>query len=187
MLTEGVAAMTTYTVHAKRWAHGWELHIDGEGVTQARSLAAADRQVRDYLSLMHDLDDDAAFDVVIVPVLGGTIERDVRKAREAVADLASRQRKTAEMSRAAVQKLRKAGLKGAEIAAVLGVTPQRVSQLTETSTKAARASTARTAARQTAGSQKRTSAAEPSRVAAKSARSIAAKGAAKKSAPKARH
>src|SRR5438067_4186011 len=60
LLTERVAAMTTYTVRAKRWAHGWELHIDGEGVTQARSLAAAERQVRDYLSLLHDLDDDAA-------------------------------------------------------------------------------------------------------------------------------
>ena len=187
MLTERVAAMTTYTVHAKRWAHGWELHIDGEGVTQARSLATADRQVRDYLSLLHDLDDDAAFDVVIVPELGATIERDVRKARQAVADLASRQRKTAEMSRAAVQKLRKAGLKGAEIAAVLGVTPQRVSQLTDRPTRAAHASTARTAARQTAGSQKHTSAAKSSRVVAKSARSTASKSAAKKAAPEARH
>lgn len=178
--------MTSYTVHAKRWAHGWELHIDGEGVTQARSLASAERQVRDYLSLLHDLDEDAAFDVVIVPELGGKIESDVRKARQAVADLASRQRKTAEMSRATVQKLRKAGLKGAEIAAVLGVTPQRVSQLSEAPTKAARASTARTA-RQTAGSQKHTSGAKSSRVAAKSAPSISSKSAAKKSAPKARH
>jgi predicted XRE-type DNA-binding protein len=178
--------MTTYTVHAKRWAHGWELHIDGEGVTQARSLAAAERQVRDYVSLLHNLDDDAAFDVVIVPELGGAIERDVRKARQAVADLASRQRKTAEMSRAAVQKLRKAGLKGAEIAAVLGVTPQRVSQLTKAQTNEARASTARATPRQSASSQKHPSAAKSSNVAAKSARSIASKSAAKKSAPTAR-
>jgi predicted XRE-type DNA-binding protein len=179
--------MTTYTVHAKRWAHGWELHIDGEGVTQVRSLAAAERQVRDYLSLMHDLNDDAAFDVVIIPELGGAIARDVRNARQAVADLATRQRKTAEMSRAAVQKLRKAGLSGAEIAAVLGVTPQRVSQLTEAQTTAARASTARTAARQTAGSRNHSSAVKPSRVAAKSARSSASKSATNKSVRKAPH
>ena len=179
--------MTTYTVHAKRWAHGWELHIDGEGVTQARSLAAAERQVRDYLSLLHDFDDDAGFDVVVVPELGERIDRDVRKARQAVADLASRQKSTAEMSRAAVQKLREAGLKGAEIAAVLGVTPQRVSQLTEKKAKAARASTTRAAARQPAGSQKHSSAATSSRAAAKRVRSITSKSAAKKSAPKARH
>jgi DNA-directed RNA polymerase specialized sigma subunit len=138
-----MAAVKTYTVRAKRWAHGWELHIDGEGVTQARSLAGAERQVRDYLSLLHDLDDDAEFDVVIIPELSGAIARDVRKAREAVADLATRQKATAEMSRTAVRKLREVGLSGAEIAAVLGVSPQRVSQLSETRRNAAAKSAAK--------------------------------------------
>lgn len=162
--------MTSYTVRAKRWTHGWELHIDGEGVTQSRSLASAERQVRDYLSLLHDFGDDAAFDVVIIPELGGSIARDVRKARQAVADLANRQRKAAEMSRSAVQQLRKAGLKGAEIAAVLGVTPQRVSQLTAaTKSKPARTSTAPTTAMSAAASRKRASAARSGKVAARSA------------------
>ncbi|MGH3631525.1 MAG: acyl-CoA dehydrogenase family protein, partial [Sciscionella sp.] len=35
---EGVVAVT-YHVRAKRWAHGWELHVDGVGVTQSASLA----------------------------------------------------------------------------------------------------------------------------------------------------
>jgi hypothetical protein len=30
--------MTRYAVTAKRWKHGWELHIDGVGVTQSRTL-----------------------------------------------------------------------------------------------------------------------------------------------------
>jgi hypothetical protein len=30
-------------VTARRWAHGWELHIDGVGVTQSRTLASAER------------------------------------------------------------------------------------------------------------------------------------------------
>lgn len=30
--------MSTYNEHAKRWKHGWELHIDGVGVTQSRNL-----------------------------------------------------------------------------------------------------------------------------------------------------
>jgi uncharacterized protein YhdP len=49
-----------YTVTAKRWDHGWELHIDGEGVTQTRTLANAGQQVRDYLSLLHDDEPDAS-------------------------------------------------------------------------------------------------------------------------------
>lgn len=63
--------MSTYTVHAKRWAHGWELRIvDGEGaevgVTQSRSMDDAERMARDYLAL--DLGaDPGSFDVVIRP------------------------------------------------------------------------------------------------------------------------
>jgi hypothetical protein len=30
--------MSTYIVRAKRWKHGWELRIDGVGVTQSRNL-----------------------------------------------------------------------------------------------------------------------------------------------------
>ena len=39
-----------YTVTAKRWEHGWELHIDGIGVTQSRLLSDAEAMVRDYLA-----------------------------------------------------------------------------------------------------------------------------------------
>lgn len=120
---------TTYTVRAKRWTHGWELHIDGEGVTQARSLATAVREVRDYLETLHDLDDTSGMEIVIVPELDKTTVREVKEARAAVADAAERQRRAADLSRSAVNKLAKSGLKGAEIAAVLGVSPQRVSQI----------------------------------------------------------
>lgn len=41
-----------YVVRAKRWAEGWELYIDGLGVTQSRTLATAERQVRDYLETL---------------------------------------------------------------------------------------------------------------------------------------
>jgi hypothetical protein len=58
--------MTTYKVVAKRWAHGWDLHIDGVGVTQSHSLAGAERMVRDYVIM--DLDvDPGSFDVEITP------------------------------------------------------------------------------------------------------------------------
>ena len=43
--------MSTYTVRATRWAHGWELHIDGVGVTQSRNLDGAEQMVRDYIEM----------------------------------------------------------------------------------------------------------------------------------------
>lgn len=39
----------TYTVRVVAWDHGFELHIDGVGVTQCESLEDAERTVRDYL------------------------------------------------------------------------------------------------------------------------------------------
>ena len=42
--------MSTYTVHAKRWKHGWELHIDGVGVTQSRNLDGAEQMVRERVA-----------------------------------------------------------------------------------------------------------------------------------------
>lgn len=42
---------TTYTVIAKRWDRGWELHINGVGVTQSRALNDAEAMVRDYIAL----------------------------------------------------------------------------------------------------------------------------------------
>ncbi len=39
-----------YNVRAKRWEHGWELHIDGVGVTQSRSLRDAEMMARDLIS-----------------------------------------------------------------------------------------------------------------------------------------
>jgi hypothetical protein len=41
----------TYTVRARHWERGWELHVEGVGVTQSRTLARAEAMVRDYLRL----------------------------------------------------------------------------------------------------------------------------------------
>ena len=41
----------TYQVTAKRWEHGWELHIAGVGVTQADTLDTAEKAARDYLAV----------------------------------------------------------------------------------------------------------------------------------------
>ena len=59
-----------YTAIAKRWSGGWELHIDGVGVTQSHSLEKAEYMVRDYIAMDLDVPKDS-FEVRIVPELGG--------------------------------------------------------------------------------------------------------------------
>jgi hypothetical protein len=120
--------VTVYRVTAKRWARGWELHIDGEGVTQSRSLADAEGMVRDYVALLHDVAVDS-FDIEITPEVGGGLDDSVRTAREAVASAETARRSAAKASRAVAARLRGAGLTGRDIAVVLGVSAQRVSQL----------------------------------------------------------
>ena len=58
--------MTTYQVTAKRWARGWELHIDGVGVTQSGRLGVAEGMARDYVAATLDVP-EGSFDVMITP------------------------------------------------------------------------------------------------------------------------
>lgn len=115
-------------VKAVRWTGGWELHIDGEGVTQVRTLDQAVEQVRDYLATVHDRD-FAKADVVVVPDLGG-LEREALATRQEVAAAAEAQRRAAAHSRKIACALRDQGLSVTDTAAVLGVSRGRVSQLT---------------------------------------------------------
>lgn len=120
--------MNTYKVRARRWARGWELHIEGLGVTQSHTLRDAEMMARDYI----ELDTDAApgsFNVEITPEIGGALGEQTRQARAAVSEADAALRSAAAKSRAAARSLRDAGLSGRDIAAVLKISPQRVSQL----------------------------------------------------------
>jgi DNA-directed RNA polymerase specialized sigma24 family protein len=123
-----MAPVSTYIVRAKRWKHGWELHIDGVGVTQSRNLDSAEQMVRDYIETLtdHDTADDA---VVIRPEVGGGLDEAATAAREAVADAEQALRAAAARVRKVARQLRQEGLSGRDIAAILHVSAQRVSQL----------------------------------------------------------
>jgi hypothetical protein len=123
-----VVAVTTYNVRAKRWAHGWELHIDEVGVTQSRSLSDAERMVRDYIALDCDAD-PYSFDVAMVFEMGDGLDEEIAQARTEQRRAEDAQARAAERFRGVARRLRDRGLAGADMAAVLGVTPQRVSQL----------------------------------------------------------
>jgi DNA-directed RNA polymerase specialized sigma24 family protein len=131
-----MAQMSTYTVRAKRWKHGWELHIDGVGVTQSRNLDGAEQMVRDYIEALTDRDtsDDA---VIIQPEVGGGLDEAAEAARAAVTEAEHALRAAAARNRQVAQRLRREGLSGRDIAAILHVSAQRVSQLLKGSTTAA--------------------------------------------------
>ena len=116
-----------YTVTAKRWEHGWELHIDGIGVTQSRLLSDAEAMVRDYLAT-DDVPDADTADITIRPDLGG-LEDLVQAVRAQTERAQHAQQEAAKAARNLVTQLRQAGLSVADTAAVLGVTKGRVSQL----------------------------------------------------------
>ena len=122
----------TYTVHAKRWQHGWELHISGpddyDGVSQSHGLKSAERMARDYIALDLEIPDDS-FDVEIVPEVGGVLGDFIADAKTAISLAAEKARDAAEKSRRAVAELKQDGMTQTETAAVLRVSQQRVSQL----------------------------------------------------------
>lgn len=119
--------MNGYQVVAKKWAEGWELHIEDVGVTQVRRLDKADETVRSYLRL-DGASDWATGAINIVPDLNG-LEIEVSQTREEVKAASAAQIQAAERSRNVARKLRRNGLSITETAVVLGVSRSRVSQL----------------------------------------------------------
>ena len=49
-----------YRARAARWEDGWELHVEGVGITRLASVEAAESQVRDYIETAMDLDTTGA-------------------------------------------------------------------------------------------------------------------------------
>lgn len=135
-----MAAVTTYRVRAKRWARGWELHIDGVGVTQSHRLADAKDMARSYIAMVCDVSPDL-FTVDIVPEVGGGLDEAATSAREAVRQAEEAQRRAAARSRSVARQLRERGLSGRDIAALLQISPQRVSQLLQPKPKGSKAGT----------------------------------------------
>jgi hypothetical protein len=130
-ITTATVGTNTYNVTAKRWKHGWELHIDGVGVTQSRTLDTAEQMVRDYIETLTDKD-VSGDKVVITPDLG-ELDREVTTVRELLAAADRQQQEARNSYRALAVDLRAAGLSVSDTAAILGVSRGRVSQLSKAS------------------------------------------------------
>ena len=121
-------AVTSYNVVARHWKRGWELHIEGIGVTQSRNLAEAESMVGDYIETVTGADIGDAH-IVITPQVGQGLDAEAQAAREAVAAADRATREAAARSRKAARDLHRAGLSGRDISVLLKVSAQRVSQL----------------------------------------------------------
>ena len=105
----------TYQVLAKRWDKGWELHIEGVGVTQARRLSEAEAMVRDLIVRREEIP-ETSFDLTWSFEVSDELDAEVRATRAAVANSAAAQAEAAAKSRAVARRLadeRPADKKGA--------------------------------------------------------------------------
>lgn len=93
-----------------------------------RRLADAAEHQREAISFVAGIPEDQV-EVYVTPRLSPDLDRLVKGARKAVTDAEVAQREAAAKSRQVVAELKGAGLTGTDVAAVLGVSPQRVSQL----------------------------------------------------------
>ena len=71
-LPDGTTTNSRFEVRAERWPGGWDLYIDGDGlssgggVTQVTGLDDAEAQVRDYLESVFQTDfSNAVIDIAI--------------------------------------------------------------------------------------------------------------------------
>lgn len=118
---------TTLEVTAKRWTHGWELHFREHDVTQVRSLAHAEQQVRDYLDTIDPETDHSQLAIVLTPAQGAN---EIEHARQARKEAEAAESRAAQQIRAVVQDFRNnRGYSITDTAALLGVSRTRVTQL----------------------------------------------------------
>lgn len=118
-----------YLVRAVPWEHGWELHIDGEGVTQTTTLARAGQVVHDYLETLREHDIDDELDIVWSYDLGG-LEIEVEQAQHRMMQAQGELYFAAEEMRKVVDRLHH-DRSIRDIARIMNLSPARISQLLE--------------------------------------------------------
>lgn len=119
-------------VTARRGARGWELHVVDEhgshGVLGARRLSSVRRRVREHVAATDGVD-ASSVDVQLDVRFGSWLDAEIVAVRAELERVEHARRAATTRSRALVVRLREEGLSGADIAVVLCLSPQRVSQL----------------------------------------------------------
>lgn len=120
--------MKTYRATAHREDRWWVVQVEGVGATQGRSTAEAQRMAADLVAIMEEMSPDD-FTVSIDFDIPGPLGDDVKRAKEATREADLAQRKAADRTRQVVRRLLNSGLSKQDVARVLHVSPQRISQL----------------------------------------------------------
>jgi DNA-directed RNA polymerase specialized sigma subunit len=118
----------TFNAVATREGKWWVVDVDGVGVTQGRTTAEAEGMAVDLVSAMRELP-ESAFEVKMEFRLPDDTATEIAEARAAQKAAAAATSTAAAKSRQALRGILAAGLSKRDAARVLGVTPQRVSQL----------------------------------------------------------
>ena len=125
-----VVERKTYHVDAYQDDKWWSLQVQElpNAISQVKSLDQADEWIREAINIVSDEPEDS-FDVEIIPVVGEELEAALAEAREFAAEQAQFQQRMVRMSRSVALDLSKLLTKGKDIAAIVKVSPQRVSRL----------------------------------------------------------
>lgn len=125
-----MVAVNTYRVTAKHWDQGWELHVDGVGVTQVRVLANAEQQACDLIETMTGEEVPATAIDLHLDLDG--VDEYVQDVRRQADEAQAAAQEAAAASRKMVRTLRVShGLSVSDVATILGVSRARISQLSE--------------------------------------------------------
>ncbi|GAA3735186.1 hypothetical protein HDA32_003957 [Spinactinospora alkalitolerans] len=122
--------MALYEVHARKWENGWELRVEGVGVTWSPTLGDAESRAREYISTQLELD-ERAIHLDLVPQVSDDLDQLVLETRRAVHDADEAMRGAAAKTREAVYGLSDAGLTLTDISQYLGLSRQRLEQLAQ--------------------------------------------------------
>lgn len=130
MPTEGVAEVKTYQARAFREGAWWAIDIpELDLATQARRLDQAEHMVRDVIATWLEVAPDS-FSVFVVPELDSEVSKAAVAVRKATRDAAAAVEAAAVSTRAFAADLLRKGYTVRDAGAILGVSPQRISQLT---------------------------------------------------------
>jgi DNA-directed RNA polymerase specialized sigma24 family protein len=131
-----VEAVKTYTVKATRSGGWWVLTVPEvpRAVSQVRRLSQAEEYAREAIAFVLGVAPDD-FALHVEADLSDDLEQRVRRAQQAAGEAQSAVSKASMLSREAVRALLGSGLSGNEVAVVLGISKQRVSQLARQGSK----------------------------------------------------
>lgn len=124
-----MAAVTHWIARTHHEPPWWVIEVDGVGATQARSLTLVESVAVDMIATVLDIP-ESSIEVEVVAEIDPDINHEIDAVRASIAELEAMKIQTAQRSRAMVRHLVEGlGIRGRDAALLLGVSPQRISQL----------------------------------------------------------